>query len=207
MVPKGYAVASINYRLSQHAIFPAQIEDCKAAVRWLRAHAAKYQMDPKHVAAWGFSAGGHLVALLGATGGVKTFDQSGGNLDQSSRVQAVIDMAGPIDFIASGKQADEPGGMSQLIGGPVSKNPDKARKASPLSYVSRDAAPFLIFHGDKDRAVSPSQSKALAKALEDAGVEVTLRVVKGGEHTNPSCLSPQDRKLAEDFLARHLAKP
>ncbi len=90
-VGKGYAVASINYRLSQHAVFPAQIEDCKAAIRWLRAQAKKYHLAPDHVGVWGASAGGHLVALLGTSGNVKEFEGEGGNLDQSSRVQCVVD--------------------------------------------------------------------------------------------------------------------
>ena len=96
----GYAVASINYRLSQHALFPAQLEDCKAAIRWLRANAAQYHFDPKHVGVWGLSAGGHLAGLLGTTGGMKEFEGKGGNLDQSSRVQAVADWCGPMDFTA-----------------------------------------------------------------------------------------------------------
>src|SRR5437868_4772034 len=94
---RGYAVASINYRLSGHAPFPAQIEDCKAAIRWLRAHAKEYNLDPKRFGVWGSSAGGHLVALLGTSGDVKEFDV-GANLDQSSRVQAVCDYFGPTDF-------------------------------------------------------------------------------------------------------------
>ena len=96
---RGYAVASINYRLSQHAPFPAQIEDCKAATRWLRAHAREYNLDPNRFGVWGSSAGGHLVALLGTSGDVKAFEV-GANLDQSSRVQAVCDYYGPTDFIA-----------------------------------------------------------------------------------------------------------
>jgi len=93
----GFAVASVNYRLSQHALFPAQIEDCKAAVRWLRAQATTYMLDPDRIGVWGASAGGHLVALLGTTGDVKEFD-TGGHLAHSSRVQAVCDFFGPTDF-------------------------------------------------------------------------------------------------------------
>ena len=106
---KGYAVASINYRLSQHAVFPAQIEDCKAAIRWLRANAAKYGLDPDHIGVWGASAGGHLVAMLGTTGGVKEFEGTGGNLDQSSRVQCVVDWFGPSDLPTMAGRHDEPG--------------------------------------------------------------------------------------------------
>jgi len=131
---RGYAVASINYRLSQHAVFPAQIEDCKAAIRWLRANAAKYHFDADHIGVWGESAGGHLVALLGTTGGVKDLEGSGGNLDQSSRVQCVVDWFGPTDFVGwdpNFNKAVYPM-IAHLLGGLVQENKEKARKASPL---------------------------------------------------------------------------
>jgi acetyl esterase/lipase len=204
---KGYAVASVNYRFSQHAVFPAQIEDCKAAIRWLRANAAQYQLDPDHIGVWGASAGGHLVALLGTTGDVKDLEGTGGNLDQSSRVQCVVDWFGPTDLAAMGKQADKPGTpVAQLIGGPVQENKEKARKASPLSYVSKDSAPFLIMHGDQDNVVPLAQSEVLAKALKKAGVEVKLQVVEGDGHGGPGFNSPESRKLIEQFFARHLGK-
>src|SRR5208337_3078994 len=104
LTTRGYAVASLNYRLSQHAVFPAQIQDCKTAVRWLRANAAKYDLDPEHVGVWGASAGGHLVALLGTTGNVKELEGTGGNLDQSSRVQCVVNWFGPSDMARMGRQ-------------------------------------------------------------------------------------------------------
>ena len=206
LAAKGYAVASINYRFSQDAIFPAQIEDCKAAIRWLRANAAKYRLDPRHVGVWGFSAGGHLVGLLGTTGGRKEFEGKGGNLDQSSRVQAVVDWCGPMDFTIMGPEGDKPDGAARLIGGPISKNKDKARKASPITYVSHDAAPFLILHGDKDKIVPMAQSERFAEALKKAGVEVTLHVVKGSGHGDEKFESPENLKLVEDFFAKHLGK-
>ena len=97
-VGKGYAVASINYRFSQHAAFPAQIEDCKAAIRWLKANAKAFDLDPERIGVWGASSGGHLVTLLGTSGGVKDLEGRGGNADQSSRVRAVVDL-GPTDFL------------------------------------------------------------------------------------------------------------
>jgi acetyl esterase/lipase len=207
LVGKGYAVASINYRLSQHAVFPAQIEDCKAAIRWLRANAAKHHLDPDHIGVWGESAGGHLVAMLGTTGNVKDLDGTGGNLDQSSRVQCVVDWFGPANLATMGRQADRPDTpVAQLIGGPVQENREKARKASPLTYVSKDSAPFLIMHGDQDDVVPLAQSEALAAALKKAGVEVTLQVVKGNKHGGPGFGSPENRKLIDDFFARHLGK-
>jgi acetyl esterase/lipase len=108
LAAKGYAVASINYRLSQHAAYPAQIEDCKAAIRWLRANAAKYHLDPDRVGVWGGSAGGHLVALLGTTAGMKELEGKGGNLDQSSRVQCVVDFFGPTDFVTWNPDFNKP---------------------------------------------------------------------------------------------------
>ena len=207
LAAKGYAVASINYRLSQHAVFPAQIEDCKAAIRWLRANAAKYHLDPDHIGVWGASAGGHLVALLGTTGGVKELEGKGGNLDQSSRVQCVVDWFGPADLLTMGGRHDKPGSpVARLIGGPVQENKEKARRASPLTYVSKDAAPFLIMHGDQDNVVPLAQSESLAAALKKAGVEVTLVVVQGNGHGGPGFNSPENRKLIEDFFARHLGK-
>ena len=205
LAAKGYAVASINYRLSQHAIFPAQIEDCKAAIRWLRANAAKYRLDPAHIGVWGESAGGHLVAMLGTTGTVKELEGTGGNLDQSSRVQCVVDWFGPSDLVTVVQHDDKPGGpVAQLIGGTVEQNKEKARKASPLTYVSNDSAPFLIMHGDQDNLVPLNQSEVLAKALKKAGVEAKLVVVKGNGHGGPGFGTPENRKLIEDFFAKHL---
>ena len=207
LVPKGYAVASINYRLSQHAVFPAQIEDCKAAIRWLRANAAKYHIDAGHVGVWGASAGGHLVAMLGTAGNVKELEGEGGNLDQPSRVQCVVDWFGPSDLLTMAGSHNNPGSPeSRLIGGAVQENKEKARKASPLTYVNKDSAPFLIMHGDQDNLVPLGQSQLLADALKKAGVEVNLVVVKGNGHGGPGFGSPENRKLIEDFFAKHLRK-
>ena len=189
-VSQGYAVASVNYRLSQHAVFPAQIQDCKAAVRWLRAHAKEYRLDPDRFAAWGSSAGGHLVALLGVTGDTKEFD-IGPNLDYSSRVQAVVDYFGPTDLTRMAAQSGPDSAMnhdapnspeSELIGGPVPDNPEKALKASPITYVSKNDPPFLLVHGDKDPLVPWQQSQMLNEALKKAGVESELQIVKGAGH-------------------------
>ena len=205
LAAKGYAVASINYRLSQHAVFPAQIEDCKAAIRWLRANAAKYHVDSDHVGVWGASAGGHLVAMLGVTGKVKALEGQGGNLDQSSRVQCVVDWFGPSNFATMRGWHNDPGSPeARLIGGSVQENPEKARKASPLTYVDKDSAAFLIMHGDKDNVVPPGQSDELADALKKAGVEVTLQVIKDNGHGGPGFGSPERRKQIEDFFAKHL---
>lgn len=205
LVAKGYAIASINYRLSQHDTFPAQIEDCKAAIRWLRANSKKYNLDPQRFGAWGSSAGGHLVALLGTTGDVKEFDSKGGNLQESSRVQAVCDWFGPADFQRTiGGRADSP--VAQLLGGPPEENKEKAAKASPVTHASKDDPPFLIMHGDEDPSVPIKQSELLAEALKKAGVEVTLHTLKGAKHGGPEFNSPESMKMIADFFDKHLKK-
>lgn len=203
---KGYAVASINYRLSQHAIFPTQIEDCKAAVRWLRANSDKYGIDAARIGVWGSSAGGHLAALLGTAGDVKEFDK-GENLNCSSRVQVVCDFFGPTDFT---KMSQFPGEMdhdapdspeSELIGGAIQQNKEKAQRANPITYVTKDDPPFLIVHGDKDPLVPHSQSQFLYEALKKAGVKVRFHTVKGAGHGFDNS---QVDKMVDDFFNRHL---
>ena len=206
---QGYAVASINYRLSQHAKFPSQIEDCKAAVRWLRAHAAQYGLDPKRFAAWGGSAGGHLAAMLGTTGETKEFDV-GANLEQSSRVQAVVDYFGPTDFLqmdahrAPNGMTHDPGNSpeSELIGGAIQENKEKTSKANPITYVTPGDPPFLICHGDADPLVPHHQSELLEAALKKAGVSVTFYTVKGAGHGGFK--DPKVPELTREFLAKHL---
>lgn len=209
-VARGYAVASINYRLSQHAVFPAQIGDCKAAVRWLRAHAAEYGLDPNRFAAWGSSAGGHLAAMLGTTGDAREFDV-GAYLDQPSRVQAVVDYFGPTDFLQMdahrlpGGQSHDPADSpeSLLIGGPIQEQREKTARANPITYVTPADPPFLICHGDADPLVPHHQSVLLEAALRQAGVPVIFYTVKGAGHGRFN--DPKVASLTEEFLARHLA--
>lgn len=186
-VGRGYAVASINYRLSGHAIFPAQIQDCKAAIRWLRAHAQEHGLNPDRFGVWGASAGGHLVALLGTSGGVKEFDV-GENASTSSRVQAVCDYFGPTDFLTfvttpgyeSHAQATSP--ESKLLGGAPLENKDKAARVNPITYVTKDDPPFLIVHGDVDRTVPLNQSEALFAALRQTSVSAHFHTIRGAGH-------------------------
>ena len=206
---QGYAIASINYRLSQHAKFPAQIEDCKAAVRWLRAHAAEYRLDPTRFAAMGSSAGGHLAAMLGTTGDVKEFDV-GANLDRSSRVQAVVDNFGPTDFLQmdahrlpNGMVHDTPDSPeSELIGGAIQENKAKTPRANPITYITPGDPPFLIVHGDQDPLVPHHQSDLLQAALKKAGVPVTFYTVKGAGHGGFK--DPKVPEMTREFLALHL---
>ncbi|MGQ9575436.1 MAG: alpha/beta hydrolase fold domain-containing protein [Thermoguttaceae bacterium] len=205
LVQQGYAVASINYRLSQHAVFPAQIEDCKAAIRWLRAHARPYQLDPGRLGVWGASAGGHLVALLGTSGDVKHLEGKAGTLDQSSRVQCVVDFFGPTDFLQMRGQHDDPNAPEALlIGGPVRENRPKAAQANPITYVTPDDPPFLIIHGEEDRTVPINQSELLHAALTKAGVPSEFVRLAGAGHGGPGFQTPEVRKKIEEFLQRHL---
>jgi acetyl esterase/lipase len=178
LVPDGYAVASIDYRLSSTAPFPAQIEDCKAAVRWLRANAAKYNLDADRIGVWGMSAGGHLAALLGTSGGVPELEGSGDNMQYSSRVQAVCAVAGPIDLPAlTNVGPKRMSAIEGLLGGPLEKDKAKAIAASPIHYVSKDDPPFLIVHGEGDRVIPVEQSQRLYEALQKAGVNATLKIL------------------------------
>ena len=203
---RGYAVASINYRLSQHAIFPAQIEDCKSAIRWLRENSGKYNFDGARFGVWGSSAGGHLVALLGTAGDVKEFDK-GRNWDVSSRVQAVCDFFGPTDFTKIGQfpsniqhdAADSP--EAKLLGGPIHQNIEAAQRANPIAYITKDDPPFLIVHGDNDKIVPHNQSQLLYEALKSAGVPVKFHTVKRAGH---GFSRPKVDKMVEDFFDKHL---
>jgi acetyl esterase/lipase len=210
LLKEGYAVASINYRLSQHAIFPAQIEDCKAAVRWLRAHAAEYGIDPNRFAAWGASAGGHLAALLGTAGDVKEFDR-GENLKYSSAVQVVVDYFGPTDLLKMGEQSDPKSKFdhngpdspeSRLVGGAVQLNPKQAKRASPITFVSKKDAPMLLVHGTADPLVPAEQSRSLYNALIKKKVPAKLHLVEGAGHGNG--FGPREAAAVKQFLAQYL---
>jgi len=206
---RGYAVASINYRLTGAAAFPAQIEDCKSAVRWLRTHAVEYGLNPDKFGVWGSSAGGHLVALLGTSGDVSAFD-IGENLTASSRVQAVCDYYGPSDFSTMAAipgferhaNADSP--ECALLGGTPDKKPDVAAAASPVTHVTPDDPPFLIVHGDKDNIVPLDQSRRMDAALRTAGVETKLIILPGAGHGGPAFSSPEIADQVDTFFNRHL---
>jgi acetyl esterase/lipase len=207
-IERGYAIASINYRLSSHAIFPAQIEDCKAAIRWLRANAATYQIDPAHFGVWGSSAGGHLAALVGTSGEVKAFDV-GDHLDQSSSVQAVCDYYGPTDFKAF---VTHPGyenhstatsAESLLLGGTVKQKPDQATAANPITYVTPDDPPFLIVHGDKDPIVPLQQSELLYNSLKAAKRSVHFHTIQGAAH-GQGFEGPEILPMVQAFFDLHL---
>ena len=213
LVSKGFAVASIQYRFSSDAIWPAQSCDCKAAIRFLRANAAKYNLDPNHFGVGGDSSGGHLAAFVGTSGDVREMEGDLGNTNVSSRVQAVVDWFGPTDVTFMAQQSgphsmirhDAPDSPeSLLLGGPVQEKRDLARTANPLTYIDKNDPPFLIMHGDNDQLVPLGQSVVLAKALIDAGVEVTMKTIPGAGHEGPQFRNAESQRLVEEFLSRKL---
>ena len=197
LLEHGYAVASANYRLSQHAVFPAQIEDVKSSVRLLRANAKKYNLDPERFGVWGASAGGHLVALLGTTGDVKEFDTDS-NKNTSSKVQAVLDFFGPTDLAKLSPADAKNNPITALLGGTTGEKKELGAKANPITHITKDDPPFLIVQGDADPLVPASQSEMLAEALKKAGVECELVILKGAGHGGAqfSTKEMSDRYLA-----------
>ncbi|MFC1490394.1 prolyl oligopeptidase family serine peptidase [Candidatus Latescibacterota bacterium] len=213
LVEKGFAVASIQHRFSSHAIWPAQAHDCKAAIRFLRANAEKYNFDPDRFGIGGDSSGGHLAALVGTSNDVKELEGNLGNADFSSNVQTVVDWFGPTDLLIMGDQAG-PNSMiqhesasspeSMLVGGPIQENKELAKTANPITFIDKNDPPFLIMHGDNDQLVPLAQSVVLAKALIDAGVETTMQTVPGAGHEGPEFRNAESQRLIEDFLLRTL---
>jgi acetyl esterase/lipase len=212
----GYIIVSVDYRLSVEAPFPAAIEDCKAAVRWIRANAATYHFDPDHIGAWGHSAGGHLAALLGTSGGVAELEGGGDNLNFSSRVQAVCDMSGPSDIVqfyeavSNSNEGMAPiarSSIEQFLGGSVQQNKEKAIAASATTYVSKDDPPFLIIHGANDMSIPVSQSELLASKLKAAGVPVTLIVDENRGHgVGGPAFAPEISSFFDKYLKAGSAK-
>ena len=184
----GYTIASINYRLVDVAKWPAQLHDCKAAIRWLRANAKTYGYNPDCVIAAGSSAGGHLVALLGTTGDNDELEGTvGGNGEQSSRVQAVVDYYGATDFLLRSKtqswKVNKPGSVVyNLLGGPANQLVQKAKQASAKFHVTPDDPPLLVFHGVKDTTVLMNQTDAIEEAYKKAGLPVTVFRLENSGH-------------------------
>ena len=187
----GFAVVSINYRLSGDTVFPAPLHDCKAAVRWLRANASRYNLDPNNIGTFGHSAGAHLASMLGVTSGVKTASSGavavdmegsvGGNMQYSSGVKAVADFFGPSNLVEFYKITPQ-GSGSNLVGCQIVQCPDKAKLASSTTYAARTSPSFLIMHGTADDVVPFSQSQLLDSALRIAGATVTFTPVQSANH-------------------------
>ena len=200
----GYLVVSVNYRLYPPATWPSMIEDVKCAIRSLRAHAVEYNLDPNRIGAVGPSAGGHLVSLLGTT----TSDDGwevGEYLDQSSRVQAVVSLAGVMDLTRNFPNADIE--LMKRVG----FGEDNVMAASPIAHVTSDDPPFLLIHGDRDQLVPYEQSQLMYDRLKQAGVPAQLVIVKNAGHsfleisngaTSPSLM--EINQLIIEFLAKYL---
>jgi len=221
LLEHGYAIASIDYRMSREAKFPAAVLDAKAAVRYLRANAAKYGLDPNKIVAFGQSAGANIAAMLGTTSGQTEFDDPNlGNAGVSSDVQAVIDWFGPTDFSKMDEQAKAQGCSAQeqshnaadspeseYLGKPVQQAGDLVTKANPITYIGKNVPPFLIQNGENDCTVPVAQSKLLADALKAAGAAVQYDLLKGvghGDRGTPVFQSQDNIQKILQFLSTKL---
>jgi acetyl esterase/lipase len=214
---RGYAVASIDYRLAPQHIWPAQVEDAKAAVRWLRANAARFHLDPNRIGIFGTSAGGHIGSVLGTSGGIASLEGLElGNPQFSSRVNVVVDLYGPTDLLRleadklpciplDGNASFMP--PSLLMGCPIQQCKEKTRTADPMSYVTPDDPKFLIMHGMLDCLVPYTQSVSLHRKLEEAGVQSSLVLIPTGDHGGDVFNEPKYQKIVDDFLDANLRGP
>lgn len=215
LAAQGVTVASVDYRLVPDAVFPDQVHDLKGAVRWLRAQGPRLGLQTERVGIWGASAGAYLGSLLALTEGDDELEGTvGGNLEQSSAVQAVVHWFGQCDLLASGSRsavearlvpfAFEAGllGVSSLV-----EATDRARALSLLARVSSQAPPFLIAHGDRDHVVPPSEGQALHDALSRAGADTTFALVGGAGHEGPEFHRPAVLAMTAAWLRAQLAGP
>jgi acetyl esterase/lipase len=215
---RGYALVSINYRMSGEAIFPAAVEDVQASIRWMRAHGKEYQLDPGRIAACGASAGGNLAAMASVMTGLGRYDNPAlGNVEYSSDVQVAVDMFGPMDFLKMDEQASANGvGLadhgeawspeSKYLGGPVAEMQDQARRADPSTYAHMGMAPILIQHGTADALVPYQQSVEFARVVEErAGSDrFELDLFEGAGHQDPAFHTEENVARVYGFLDRHL---
>jgi acetyl esterase/lipase len=215
---RGYAVVSINYRMSGEALFPALVQDVFAAIRWVRAHATHYQFDPEKIAAWGGSAGGYLALMAGVGDGISVFhDASLGNATQPGKVQAVVAWFPPTDFLkmdaqlaASGFAPDAESAHSAahspeslILGQQITQVPSLVQAANPETYIRPGLPPFFIQHGDADTIVPYQQSVNFAAKL--AAQNVTIEILPGAGHGDPAFETPENLRKVLDFLDVHLA--
>ncbi len=208
LLSRGFIVASINYRLAPQYKFPAMIEDAKCAVRFLRANAQDLAVDGDHIGAYGGSAGGHLVSMLGTTDESAGFD-TGEYSGTSSRVSAVLDLFGPID-IPGLTERNHLGSLPEQVFDASRVDEQTLQKASPLMYITPDDPPFLIYHGTRDNLVAVSQSELLLERLTEAGIPAELVIVEGAGHgfqPETDGMSPSQVELvqtAADFFEKYL---
>jgi acetyl esterase/lipase len=205
LAERGYVAVTVTYRLAPKHPYPAAIHDVKAAVRWLRANAATYSIDPDRIGVTGDSAGGHLAQFLGVTGGVAGFEGTGGNPEVSSRVSCVVNFYGPSDFTKSyGKSVDAAEVLPLWLGGDDAKEHQKHIQASPLYWVTPEAAPTLLLHGTKDPYVNVEQAEWIRDRLKAATVEVELIAFEGAGHGFKGADAEQAQKAMLDFFDKHL---
>lgn len=215
LLKKGFVISSINYRLSNEAIFPAQIHDCKAAVRFIKANGNKYSIDSSRIVVSGASAGGHLAALLGTSSGIAELeDLAMGWENVSSKVNAVIDFYGPTDFLLMDNLPDTPPDSctdkvlhlkpdspeSLLLGCDIRHCTEKVKMADPMNYITEDDPPFLIFHGTYDCVVTPLSSKKLLQNLKEGQVKAELRLIPHAGHGGLEFTSDETKKEIIEFL-------
>ena len=207
LAEQGYVAATITYRLAPKYPFPAAIHDTKAAVRWLRANAEKYHIDPNRIGVTGGSAGGHLAQFLALTGDIKALEGDGGNPTQSTKVTCVVNVYGPSDFTKSyGKSVDAAQVLPLFLGGDLTTAKAQHLRASPLYWVTPDASPTLCIHGTEDKYVAHEQAVWLIEKLQAAGVEAELVTLPGAGHG----FKGDDAKKADAamfaFFEKHLKK-
>jgi len=201
----GYIAATVSYRLSPMYQFPAPVQDVKAAIRWLRANARRFNLDPERIGVTGESAGGHLALFAGLTPDVPELEGSGSNLDQSSRVACVVNYYGPADFTKSyGKSVDAAEVLPLFLGGDLDHEREAHRRASPLNWVTPRAAPVLTIHGTADPYVAYEQAVWITERLQNAGVEAELETIQGGGHGFKGADADRAERRMFDFFDRHL---
>jgi acetyl esterase/lipase len=206
LAQNGYVAMTVSYRLAPKFQFPAAVHDTKAAVRWLRINAEKYQVDPERIGVTGGSAGGHLALFLGVTGDVKEFD-GGENSGPSSKVTCVVNVYGPSDFTKSyGKSVDAAEVLPLWLGGDLKTHLRTHLRASPLYWVTPNAAPTLCIHGTEDKYVHHEQSQWIVDKMKAAGVEAELLLLEGAGHGFKGADAEKADKAMVDYFARHLNK-
>lgn len=199
----GFTTISIDHRTSDEALFPAQLADAKAAVRWVRANVEHYYLDPERIGVWGISSGAHLAALLGVSGDVPELEGMSGSPTYSSRVGAVATISAPVDLSQLGGERID-SAEARLLGGLPRDRLELARLANPITYLGPDLLPFLMFHGDQDDVVPIRQSEQLYVALRDAGAEATFVPLPGEGHMLGDIYDEQVEPMIREFFVEHL---
>jgi acetyl esterase/lipase len=208
LAERGYVAVTVSYRLAPKYQFPAAVYDVKAAVRWMRANAEKYQIDPDRIGTTGGSAGGHLAQFLGVTSGVKKFEGDGGNAEYSSSVKCVVNFYGPSDFTKSyDASVDAKDVLPLFLGGNLQQERHRHIESSPLYWVTPEAAPTLFVHGTKDAYVAHEQAEWIVERMKAADVEASLMTIEDGDHgfrTSSPDVKEKIEKARFEFFDRHL---